>query len=138
MRRTHSAGGVVINPSNMILVVNQHGNSWSLPKGHIDTGENTIDAAKREILEETGIKDLTFIKELGSYERYRIGLDVANDDKSELKTIHMLLFKTEETRLAPTDPDNPIAKWSTKEEVTNLLTHPKDKAFFEKIKGELI
>jgi len=97
-----------------------------------------LDAAKREILEESGIKSLTFIKELGSYERYRIGVDTQKEDKSELKTIHMLLFRTEETRHAPTDPENPIAKWAHIEEVSKILTHPKDKEFFEKIKEEIL
>ncbi|MCK4247280.1 MAG: NUDIX hydrolase, partial [Methanomicrobia archaeon] len=44
MKQTKSAGGVVINEDNQVLVVNQNGNSWSLPKGHIDYGEDKLDA----------------------------------------------------------------------------------------------
>lgn len=128
MKKTESAGGVVIN-NGKILVVAQPNNVWSLPKGHIDPGEDKIQAAKREIYEESGIKKLDFIKELGSYQRYKIGLDEI-DDKSELKTIHMLLFKTDQKELKPIDPDHPEARWIDKDEVTQLLTHPKDREFF--------
>ena len=71
-----------------------------------------------------------------SYERYRIGLD-GGEDKSELKTIHMYLFETEEMELSPIDPANPEARWVNKEDVAELLTHKKDKEFFLNIINEI-
>jgi len=135
MKKTLTAGGVVVNPSGEVLVVNQHGNSWSLPKGHVDPGEEVLAAAKREIFEESGIRELTLIKDLGRYERYRIGLN-GGEDRSELKTIHMFLFTTSQTHLAPSDPDNPEARWVAKEEVAALLTHPQDRAFYVRVLQE--
>lgn len=129
MNHTYSSGGIVLNQKGEVLVVNQNNNSWSLPKGHIDPGEDALTAAKREIYEESGIKNLTLIKDLGSYERYRIGLD-GGDDKSELKTIYIFLFKTNEKNLKPIDPGNPEARWVEKNKVAELLTHKKDKEFF--------
>ena len=76
---TQCAGGIVINDNQEIAIVNQNHNSWSLPKGHVDKGETILDAAIREIYEETGIKDLKLIKPLGDYGRYRIGLDGEDD-----------------------------------------------------------
>lgn len=128
--KTSSAGGVVIGPGGKILVVSQHGTSWSLPKGHIEEGEDIPTAARREIYEESGVKDLTYLGELGSYERYKIGKD-GKDDLRELKHIHMLLYKSGETDLSPKDGDNPEARWVSPSEVASLLTHPKDKAFYE-------
>ncbi len=136
MEHTLSAGGVVLNHKGQVLVVNQHGNSWSLPKGHIDTGEDALTAAKREISEESGITELDLIKELGSYDRYRIALD-GGDYLSELKTISMFLFRTSQDALKPTDPHNPEAVWVEKEKVTDLLTHRKDKEFFLKVLTEI-
>ena len=136
MKRTQSAGGVVLNKKGLVLVVNQHGNSWSLPKGHIDPGEKALAAAQREIYEESGIQQLKFIQTLGSYERHRIGLN-SKEDTSELKTIEMFLFRTDEEKLKPLDPDNPEARWVRAEEVSKLLTHPKDQVFFLKIMPEL-
>ncbi len=129
MKKTETAGGIVLNSKGLVLVVSQHGTSWSLPKGHIDQGEDQLTAARREILEESGISSLKLIKELGVYERYRIGLN-GGDDRSELKKIYMFLFKTEQEDLKPTDPHNPEARWVDKKKVAELLTHKKDKEFY--------
>jgi len=135
-KETKSAGGVVLNQKGEVLVISQHGTSWSLPKGHVDGGEDAISAAKREIYEESGITKLQFIRELGSYERYKISKD-GEDDKSELKTITMFLFITPEDNLKPVDSENPEARWVQKENVVELLTHPKDKEFFLLIRKEI-
>jgi ADP-ribose pyrophosphatase YjhB (NUDIX family) len=132
MKKTRSAGGVVTNAEGKILVVSQHGTSWSLPKGHIDAGENALAAAKREIYEESGIRDLELVRELGSYERHKIGVN-GGDDSSELKVITMFLFRTNEKSLKPVDPDNPEARWVEKSKVGQLLTHEKDKEFFQRV-----
>ena len=132
MKKTQSAGGVVLNEKGEVLVVNQRGNSWSLPKGHVDPGEDLLSAARREILEESGIADLEFVRDLGGFERHRIGLH-GGDDLSELKEIRIFLFRTNQRELNPTDPDNPEARWVKKEDVAELLTHRKDREFFLKI-----
>jgi ADP-ribose pyrophosphatase YjhB (NUDIX family) len=129
MRKTHSAGGVVTNQEGLVLVVSQHGTSWSLPKGHIDEGENALEAAKREIYEESGVRDLEYVRELGTYERYKIG-NGGGEDRSERKAITMFLFRTRQKLLKPVDADNPEAKWVAKEKVAGLLTHDRDKEFF--------
>lgn len=131
-RHTHTAGGVVIGPQGLILVVNQCGNSWSLPKGHVEPGEDALTAACREIYEESGITHLAMQKELGRYQRYRLNLD-GGDDRSELKTIVMYLFKTHEIQLQPQDPQNPEACWLTPREVLARLTHVRDREFFSEI-----
>ena len=126
---TESAGGIVLNINKQILVVNQNHDSWSLPKGHVDPGETAFEAAKREIHEESGISELEYIKDLGCYERFKIGLD-GNDDKGELKRIHLYLFKTTQMELKPIDPINPEARWGSIQEVHDLLTHQADKDYF--------
>lgn len=129
MIHTKSAGGVVLNREGQVLVVSQHGTSWSLPKGRLEEGEDELAAARREIREESGLTALTLARELGSYQRQRLGVD-GDDDPSELKTISMFLFETDETKLAPLDADNPEARWVDREDVAALLTHPKDQEFF--------
>ncbi len=129
MNHIYSAGAVIINQRGLVLVVNQKGTSWSLPKGHIEDGEDAKTAAIREIEEESGLTQLEFIADLGSYQRHRIG-KAGGDDTSELKTITMFLCRTSETKLNPLDPENPEARWVRPDEVATLLTHPKDQEFF--------
>ncbi len=135
-KKTETAGGVVLNKIGRVLVVSQRGTSWSLPKGHIDPGEDKLQAAIREIAEESGILRLTLVKELGSYSRYKIGPGGVKEDKSELKVIHMFLFNTDESKLQPTDPHNPEARWVHIDDVEGLLTHPKDKLFFKTARSQ--
>jgi ADP-ribose pyrophosphatase YjhB (NUDIX family) len=129
---TRLGGGVVLNQKNQVMVVSQQGRSWSLPKGHIDPGEDARQAAVREIEEESGVTQLTYLQDLGTYQRHRIGID-GGEDKSELKTIDIFLYRTNEMNLEPIDPENPEAKWLVPEDVGQILTHPKDKAFFAQV-----
>jgi ADP-ribose pyrophosphatase YjhB (NUDIX family) len=133
---TVSAGGVVLNDQGMVLVANQHGTSWSLPKGHIDPGEEALEAAIREIAEESGVADLKFLQTLGSYGRYKLAQD-NSDDKSEWKVMVFFLFKSSQHQLNPQDPHNPEARWVKPDEVEALLTHPKDKAFYKSILSKI-
>lgn len=135
---TVSAGGVVVSPSRKVIVVSQNGNSWSLPKGIIEPGETEVEAAKREITEESGVKQLKHVKPLGEYSRYIIGKNPREDDKSVLKHIKMHLFTTpSQSQLVPEDPANPEARWVDIDQVEELLTHPADKQFFNSIKNRL-
>ena len=133
---TVSAGGVVINGQKMILVVNQNGTSWSLPKGHVDLGEEPLQAAIREITEESGVDDLHFLRVLGSYGRFKLGKDTG-EDKQEWKVLLFFLFKTKQNELNPKDPHHPQARWVHPDEVEALLTHPKDKAFYKSIRDQI-
>ena len=130
MAHTYSAGAVLIGPDNKIAVVSQHGTSWSLPKGTLEKGEDKLDALKRELDEETSITDFRIVEELGTYDRYRIGLD-GGEEKSELKTISIYLCTTGQSQLKPQDPHNPEARWVDPDKVADLLTHPKDKQYFQ-------
>jgi 8-oxo-dGTP diphosphatase len=129
----YAAGGVIIGPENKIVVVNQNHDSWSLPKGHIDLGETARQAAEREIQEESGITELEYISELGTYRRPRIPKSEHPIDPARVKEITMFLYRTNQAELMPEDPDNPEAIWVDVDNVSNLLTHQKDKEFFKSV-----
>ena len=50
-----AGAGIVINDHKEILMVNTYRGGWVFPGGQVETGENVIDAVKREIMEEAGI-----------------------------------------------------------------------------------
>lgn len=131
MIKTESAGGIILNKKGEVALVRSgmDGIFWGFPKGHVDAGEDALTAAKREILEESGIDDLRLITELPSYERYR-GTPDGGDDPTELKVMHMFLFESDKATLQPGDPFNPEARWVALDEAEALLTHPKDKEYF--------
>lgn len=59
MKMEYSAGAVVYRVKSSIeylLIKHKNGGHWDFPKGHLEKGESNIVAAKREILEETGIE----------------------------------------------------------------------------------
>jgi len=127
----------MIGPNDKIAVVSQHGTSWSLVKGTLEKGEDKESALKREVEEETGITNFRTIKQYPSYDRYIIGKD-GGEDKSMLKTISMFLCVTPEPELLPQDPENPEARWIDPLEVGRLLTHAKDKAFYNGVLEEVL
>ncbi|MET7685087.1 NTP transferase domain-containing protein [Streptomyces sp. NPDC005423] len=123
-----AAGGVVAGPDGRVVVVCQQGRSWSLPKGHLEDGEEPRQAAEREITEESGLTDLRYVGALGSYTRSSIsGTGTILPDR--LKTIEMYLYSTGGGPLVPKDPDNPLAVWAEPAAAARLLTHPADADF---------
>jgi 8-oxo-dGTP pyrophosphatase MutT (NUDIX family) len=58
-----AAGGLIENWSGELLLIYRRG-AWDLPKGKIDAGETPRLAANREIEEETGLTNLTWIEDL--------------------------------------------------------------------------
>jgi 8-oxo-dGTP pyrophosphatase MutT (NUDIX family) len=132
------AGGVVLGPGNKIVIVSQNGDSWSLPKGHIESQEDAEQAAVREIYEETGIQDVKVIGSLGEYDRFRIGKDGIGEVIDDIRHITMFLCITNQTELRPIDLQNPVAEWVAIQEVADRLTHAKDKEFFHSITPKLL
>ncbi len=56
-----AAGGKVINQNSEILFIYRN-KKWDLPKGKAEKNENISQTALREVIEETGVKNLTIVK----------------------------------------------------------------------------
>ena len=66
-------GIVLLNNENKVFVGKRIDNPkkfWQMPQGGIDKNENFLDAAKRELEEETGVKTVKIIKELNEWLTY--------------------------------------------------------------------
>jgi len=95
MRHHYSAGGVVINSENQLYLIHKIArDEWALPKGRIGAGESPLQAAKREVQEETGISNVETVSEkpidIVGYTFTREG-----QTEPERKTVHIFLFKTD-------------------------------------------
>jgi len=74
--REPTAGGVVFRRTKdgeiEILLIQDAKDRWTIPKGHIEEGENAQQTARREIGEEAGLKDVEMLGWLGKIHfRYR-------------------------------------------------------------------
>ena len=68
-------GIVVLNKQNKVFVAKRIDNPksfWQMPQGGVDVNENYLDAAKRELKEETSIKSVELIKELDGWLKYNL------------------------------------------------------------------
>jgi len=68
-------GIVVLNKKNKVFVakrIDNPKNFWQMPQGGVDKGESFLDAAYRELEEETGMKNLEFIKEIEGTMTYEL------------------------------------------------------------------
>jgi len=68
-------GIIVLNYQNKIFVGKRKdnpGDKWQMPQGGVDEGEDYITAMKRELLEETSIKNIKIIKEIDKIYQYQL------------------------------------------------------------------
>ena len=71
----NGVGIVVLNRKNKVFVakrIDNPKNFWQMPQGGVDEGENFLDAAYRELNEETSIKSVELIKELDDTITYEL------------------------------------------------------------------
>lgn len=71
-----TSGGVVFRRNKAgeveILLIKDAKNRWTIPKGHVEEGEEPKQTAEREIREETGLQDMKVMQWLGKVNfRYR-------------------------------------------------------------------
>ena len=68
-------GAVVLNKKNQVFVGKRKDNpidKWQMPQGGVNTGENLIDAMKRELHEETSIQNIKILNEIDGWFEYEL------------------------------------------------------------------
>lgn len=126
MSREYSAGGIVLKEGKVLLIKNAALRDpkkayWGFPKGHIEPGESSKDAAVREIEEETKIK-AEIISKLGEsqYVFKRSGEHVVKH------VVYFLLKYISGDELAQ-ELEVLEVKWFNPEEAMEVLSFDKDK-----------
>ena len=68
-------GAIILNNENKVFVGKRKDNpfnNWQMPQGGVDHGESYLAAMKREIFEETSIKNLEVLKEIDGFFEYEL------------------------------------------------------------------
>ena len=127
-----SAGGVVYRKVEdrvfFVLVGRRRGNYWCLPKGRVEEHETEVDAARREVFEETGLTDVELGEKIGTicYEFYR-----KSTDTHFQKFVHFYLMVSLKERLhVGTEFDR--AMWFPAMDALHMVSHNKEKEIVAK------
>ena len=68
-------GIIVLNNDNQVFVGKRKdnpGDKWQMPQGGVDKGEDFISAMRRELIEETSIKNIKILKEIQNMYQYEL------------------------------------------------------------------
>jgi len=123
MQPTLGAIAIVHHMGRLLLVKrskepNIH--TWGFPGGHVELGETALDAATRELAEETGV--------IARAERYLTNIDVITHDSDGKLRFHYLLavvICTYQSGTPQAADDVSDASWFTPAEAATLKQSPK-------------
>ncbi|WP_187587126.1 NUDIX hydrolase [Gordonia sp. OPL2] len=137
--RETSAGGLVI--SDLDLPVDQLAAAligrmdrrgrmmWSLPKGHIETGETAEQTAIREVAEETGIEG-TVVAPLGKIDYWFV-----SEGRRIHKTVHHYLLRSIGGELSDADYEVSEVAWVPLAELPRKLTYSDERRLARMARG---
>ena len=139
-------GVALLNNNNQIFVAKRIDNPndfWQMPQGGIDKNEKPLDAAFRELREETSIKNVELIKEVNSETTYHLpdrllGIIWRGKYKGQTQKWFIMRFlgDEKEINLKTKNPEFLEWKWIDIDKITEKVVDFKLHVY-EKIKTEL-
>jgi ADP-ribose pyrophosphatase YjhB (NUDIX family) len=127
-----SAGGLVVDLTGTVaqgaLIGKQDRRGrllWSLPKGHLETGETAEQAAIREVAEETGIVG-EIVASLGTIDFWFVA-----DGRRIHKTVHHFLLRATGGALSDADIEVTEVAWVPLPDIASRLAYPDERSLVE-------
>ena len=124
-------GIVVLDKDNRVFVakrIDNRKNFWQMPQGGVDSGESFLEAAFRELEEETSIKNIKLIKELDGLIEYELpphllGLIWKGKYRGQEQKWFVVRFvgKDNEINIKTKNPEFYEWKWIDLENITDLV-----------------
>lgn len=108
------------NPSlKFLLIKSAQGGHWTFPKGHMHKGEEDLECARREVWEETGLKDLEVLDGFLQSECYR--------SFGDEKCVKYFLGETHSKDFVIDNEEVSDAEWLDYESASDRLTYERSK-----------
>ena len=139
-------GIVVLNKNNKIFVAKRIDNPkdfWQMPQGGVDQNESYLDAAYRELYEETNIKEIELIKEVEEFTTYELpnhllGIIWKGKFKGQKQKWFIMRFvgNEDEINIKTKKPEFLDWKWIDVNEITKKVVDFKYEVY-KKVKNEV-
>jgi len=139
-------GIILLNHENKVFVgkrIDNPKNFWQMPQGGINQNENFLQAAKRELEEETGIKSVELVKELNGWLEYDLpenllGKVLEGKYRGQKQKWFIMKFvgKDNEINVKTKNPEFLDWKWIDLEDLTKIAVNFKLKVY-QQVKSEI-
>tara|TARA_Y100000590_G_scaffold111722_1_gene127394 strand:- start:1451 stop:1942 length:492 start_codon:yes stop_codon:yes gene_type:complete len=139
-------GIILLNKKNKVFVgkrIDNPKNFWQMPQGGVDKNENLLQAAKRELEEETGIKSVELVKELKEWLQYDLPKNLLGKiwegkyrGQNQKWFIMNFIGKDDEINIKTKNPEFLDWKWIKIAELPKIAVNFKIE-LYKKIKEEL-
>lgn len=144
--REKSAGAIIFRMVSSVphyLLLHYHSGHWEFAKGHIEEGESNEETVKREVEEETGIKDLKIIPGFKEYIKYFFRKSYGLKDEAKKKApwvfklvvFYLVKTQTEDVKISK---EHKGFLWLPYEQALKRLTYKNAKNILTKAHNFLI
>ena len=141
----NGVGVVILNNKNEIFVGKRKDNpvnKWQMPQGGVDEGESYLSAMRRELFEETSIKNIKILKEIDGFFEYELPKELIGiiwkgkfRGQKQKWFITKFIGEDDEINLKTKNPEFIAWKWVMPDELPNLIVDFKRNMYLEILKN---